>query len=307
MESVDPFIRHRPRLLALAYRLLGTRADAEDVVQDAWLRWNRADQPAIADPEAWLVTTATRLGIDRLRAARRRRQVYPGPWLPEPAWIDPGTPATGPDEAADPAPGPARALERAEDVSLAFLAVLERLGPEERAAFLLREVFDHDYAAIAALLERSEAACRQMVHRARGRVAEARPRFGVDPLHHRRLLEKFMHAARGGDREAIQALLHADAQLVSDGGGKALAAIRPLHGAERIARLFWAVARRGDRTVRWQLGLANGEPAVLRYRSGQLVGITVAASAGGRITALYTVANPEKLAVTGASAGTSWW
>ncbi|WP_028918879.1 RNA polymerase sigma-70 factor [Pseudoxanthomonas suwonensis] len=305
MEPVDPFHRHQPRLLALAYRLLGTRADAEDVVQDVWLRWHQADRAAIADPEAWLVTTATRLGIDRLRAARRRREAYPGPWLPEPASIAAEAPAA--NEAADEAPGPARALERAEEVSLAFLAVLERLGPEERAAFLLREVFEHDYAAIAALLERSEAACRQMVHRARARVAEARPRFGVDPRHHRVLLEKFMHAARDGDREAVQALLHADAQLLSDGGGKVLAAIRPLHGAERIARLFWAVARRRDPAVRWQLGLANGEPAILRYREGRLVGLTVAASEGGRITALYTVANPDKLAVTNASAGASWW
>ena len=305
MEPVDHFHRHQPRLLALAYRLLGSRADAEDVVQDTWLRWHRADRAAIADPEAWLVTTATRLGIDRLRAARRRREAYPGPWLPEPASIAAEAPAA--NEAVDEAPGPARALERAEEVSLAFLAVLERLGPEERAAFLLREVFEHDYAAIAALLERSEAACRQMVHRARARVAEARPRFGVDPRHHRVLLEKFMHAARDGDREAVQALLHADAQLVSDGGGKALAAIRPLHGAERIARLFWAVARRRDPGVRWQLGLANGEPAILRYREGRLVGLTVAASASGRITALYTVANPDKLAVTNTSADASWW
>ena len=304
MEPVDPFHRHRPRLPGLAYRLLGTRAEAEDLVQDAWLRWHQADRAAIADPEAWLVTTTTRLGIDRLRAARRRREAYPGPWLPEPASIDPDTPAA--NEAADDAPGLARALERAEEVPLAFLAVLERLGPEERAAFLLREVFEHDYAAIAALLERSEAACRQIVHRARVRVAEARPHFGVDPRQHRRLLEKFMHAAREGDREALRALLHADARLVSDGGGKALAAIRPLHGAERIARLYWAVARRHDPTVRWQLGRANGEPAILRYRDGQLVGVTVATIEGGRITALYTVANPDKLAVTGAAPGTSW-
>lgn len=305
MQPVDHFHRHQHRLLALAYRLLGTRADAEDVVQDTWLRWHRADQAAIADPEAWLVTAATRLGIDRLRAARRRREVYPGPWLPEPASVAADAPAA--NEPADEAPGPARALERSEEVSLAFLAVLERLGPEERAAFLLREVFDYDYAAIAELLGRNEAACRQMVHRARGRVAEARPRFGVDPRHHRRLLEKFMHAARDGDREALQDLLHADAQLVSDGGGKALAAIRPLHGAERIARLFWAVARRRDPAVRWQLGLANGEPAILRYRGGELVGITVATSEDGRITALYTVANPDKLAVTNASPGASSW
>nr|MBO2468508.1 RNA polymerase subunit sigma-24 [Xanthomonadaceae bacterium] len=301
MEPIDIFHRHRPHLLALAYRLLGSRADAEDVVQDTWLRWQGADHAAIADPAAWLVTTATRLGIDRLRAARRQREAYPGPWLPEPARIDADA-APPPDDA----PGPGQLLERAEQVSLAFLAVLERLGPEERAAFLLREVFDHDYAAIAALLGRSQAACRQMVRRARMRVAAARPRFTVDPRRHRVLLERFMHAARTGDREAVQALLHADAQLLSDGGGKALAAIRPLHGAERIARLYWVLARRRPPGECWELGRANGQPAILRRHGGRLTGLTVAASASGRITALYTITNPDKLSVTAAAACASW-
>jgi RNA polymerase sigma-70 factor (ECF subfamily) len=300
MDAIDVFHHHRSRLLALAYRLLGTRADAEDVVQDTWLRWRGTDRAIIADPEAWLVTTATRLGIDRLRAARTRREAYPGPWLPEPLRI--GSAEPGSDEPADDAPGPAQALERAEQVSLAFLAVLERLGPVERAAFLLREVFDHDYATIAVVLARSETACRQMVHRARARVAEARPRFAVDPRRHRALLERFIHAARAGDREAIQSLLHADAQLLSDGGGKALAAIRPLRGAERIARLYWALARQRSPEERLVVGLVNGEPGVLRFQSGRLAGLTVAASADGRITALYTITNPDKLEVVTAEA-----
>lgn len=296
MDAVDTFHHHRHRLFSLAYRLLGTRADAEDVVQDTWLRWRNADRAAIADPEAWLVTTATRLGIDRLRAARARREAYPGPWLPEPLHVGPGD---GGQEAAGPADdthGPAQALERAEMVSLAFLAVLERLAPLERAAFLLREVFEHDYASIAALLGRSQVACRQMVRRARMRVAAARPRFTVDPRRHRVLLERFMHAARTGDRKAVQALLHADAQLLSDGGGKALAAIRPLHGAERIARLYWVLARRRPPGECWELGRANGQPAILRRHGGRLTGLTVAASDEGLITALYTITNPDKLA-----------
>jgi RNA polymerase sigma-70 factor, ECF subfamily len=304
MDSTDTFQIHRPRLLALAYRLLGSRADAEDVVQDAWLRWHQADQSAILDPLAWLVTATTRLGIDRLRVLRARREHYVGPWLPEPARIE--QEGDLPGDRIDPAPGPARSAEAAEQVSLAFLAVLERLGTEERAAFLLKEAFDYDYAQIAALLGHGEANCRQMVHRARQRLAAARPRFEVSPQRHRLLLEKFMHAARGGDRAALEGLLHADAQLVSDGGGKAVAVIRPLSGGERIARLFWAAYRRQDPAVEWRMGRVNGEPAVLRYRGGVLAAVMVAITDGERITELFTVANPDKLGVTPDAAGASW-
>jgi RNA polymerase sigma-70 factor (ECF subfamily) len=308
MDTTAPFQTHRPRLLALAYRLLGSRADAEDVVQDAWLRWHQADRSSIADPEAWLVTATTRLGIDRLRALRARREHYVGPWLPEPARIEDGDAFD--DERADQAPGPAHAAETAEQVSLAFLAVLERLGAEERAAFLLKEAFDYDYAQIAALLGHGEANCRQMVHRARQRLAAARPRFEVSPQRHRVLLEKFMQAARLGDRAALEGLLHADARLVSDGGGKALAVIRPLLGGERIARLFWAAYRRRDETIARRIGRVNGEPAILRYRGDVLVAVMVAVMVavtdGERITELFTVANPDKLGVTHATAGASW-
>ncbi|MBO9715599.1 MAG: RNA polymerase sigma-70 factor [Pseudoxanthomonas sp.] len=304
MDTTAPFQTHRPRLLALAYRLLGSRADAEDVVQDAWLRWHQADRSAIADPEAWLVTATTRLGIDRLRALRARREHYVGPWLPEPARIEDGDAFH--DERADQAPGPAQAAETAEQVSLAFLAVLERLGAEERAAFLLKEAFDYDYAQIAALLGQSETNCRQMVHRARQRLAAARPRFEVSPQRHRALLEKFMHAAQLGDRAALEDLLHADARLVSDGGGKALAVTRPLLGSERIARLFWAAYRRHDATVAWRIGRVNGEPAILRYRGNVLVAVMVAITDGERITELFNVANPDKLGVTNAAAAASW-
>ncbi|MBD9369147.1 RNA polymerase sigma-70 factor [Xanthomonas sp. XNM01] len=298
MNATDTFQQHRPRLSALAYRLLGSRSDAEDLVQDAWLRWHQADRADIRDPEAWLVTATTRLGIDRLRAARSQRETYIGPWLPEP-------------ERIDDAPGPAQLTERTQQVSLAFLAVLERLGPEERAAWLLREAFDYDYAQIAALLEQSEANCRQMVHRAKQRLEAGRPRFEVRPDKHRSLLERFMQAARDGDRQAIGALLHADARLTSDGGGKAIAVRRPLFGAERIGRLFWAVWRRHDPLLEWRMGMVNGEPAILRYREGVLLGVMVAVSDGERILELLTVANPDKLgaaatAVTDPVAAPSW-
>ncbi|WP_313928819.1 RNA polymerase sigma-70 factor [Pseudoxanthomonas sp.] len=295
MNAETTFETHRPRLFALSYRLLGSRSDAEDVVQDTWLRWQQTDRSGIRDAEAWLVTAATRLGIDRLRAARVQREHYIGPWLPEPAEIDES-------------PTPEHATEVAEQVSLAFLAVLERLGPEERAAFLLKEAFDYDYAQIAPLLGQSEANCRQMVHRARERVQAGRPRFDVAPENHRRLLERFMHAARRGDQPAIAALLREDARLVSDGGGKVAAVIRPLLGAVRIARLFWAAYRRQDPAITWRMGAVNGEPAILRYRDGRLTAVMVAISDGEQISELFTLANPDKLGVgvTAQDGGASW-
>lgn len=277
------FELHRPRLLALAYRMLGTRADAEDAVQDAWLRWRQADPGAIRDATGWLVTTVTRLGIDRLRLAQVARTDYVGPWLPEPLVVDD-------------TPGPARRAELAEQVSLAFLALLERLGPEERAAFLLREVFDYDYPRIASMLGQGEANCRQMVHRARERLQAGRQRFpSVAPSRHRELLARFLEASGSGDRAAIERLLHADARLLSDGGGKATAALRPLHGAERIARLYWAVARRAPAGLQRRIGTANGEPAGLQFLDGRLQMVTTLVCDGGRITEIHNQMNPDKL------------
>ncbi|MDR0182383.1 RNA polymerase sigma-70 factor [Lysobacter arvi] len=281
MDTV--FETHRPRLMALAYRLLGSRSDAEEVVQDAWLRWHQADRDAIRDHEGWLVTATTRLGIDRLRLVRTEREVYPGPWLPEPL-------------TADDSPGPEQHADVAGQVSLAFLALLEKLGPEERAAFLLKDVFDHDYAQIAELLGHTEANCRQMVSRARTRVQAERTRFAVAPDTHRRLLERFMHAMHRGDRVSIMALLAADARLISDGGGKVTAVIRPLDGAQRIADLYWAVARRTDDATKVRLGHVNGEPAMLRFHAGRLHSITtISLDADGRITQVLSVLNPDKL------------
>ena len=278
----DAFESHRARLLSLAYRLLGSRVEAEDVVQDTWLRWRQAGPASIRDPEAWLLTAATRRGLDRLRAARNRRETYFGPWLPEPLDIDT-------------APGPEARAALADDLSLAFLALLETLGPDERAAFLLKEAFDYDYARIAALLGQGEANCRQLVHRARARLAEGRARFAPAPDAHRALLERFMHAVRSGDRAALSRMLDANARLVSDGGGRTRAVVRPLLGAERIARFFWALARRFGDTCRLGIGAVNGEPAMLRWRDGRLHSVTTLVVDGGRITQVLSVLNPDKL------------
>lgn len=282
-DSTDPmqsFETVRPRLMGLAYRLLGSRSDAEDVLQEAWLRWYQADRSAIRDVEGWLVTATTRLGIDRLRSVRTERNAYPGPWLPEPLTVD-----ASPEDLAD----------VSSQVSLAFLSLLEKLGPEERAAFLLKEIFDYDYAQIAELLGHTEANCRQMVHRARTRLQAERPRFAVTPDRHRRLLERFMHAVQRGDRDAIVGLLDTDARLVSDGGGKVTATLRPLHGAERIARLFWTLARHLTNRVELRLGHVNGEPAMLRFHDGHLHSVTTVAIDGDRITQVLSVLNPDKL------------
>ncbi|WP_369916406.1 RNA polymerase sigma-70 factor [Xanthomonas sp. NCPPB 3005] len=291
--SPDPaFESQRPRLFGLAYRLLGSRSDAEDVLQDAWLRWQSSDRTAIRDPEAWLVTTTTRLGLDRLRAARSARVHYTGPWLPEPLEIAEDT-------------DPAERHARTEQVSVAFLALLERLGPEERAAFLLKEAFDYDYAQIGQLLGHAEANCRQLVHRARERLKAGRPRFAVTPQRHRQLLERFMHASQQGDRGAIVALLDANARMFSDGGGKVTATLRPLLGAERIAMLYWAVARRGL-GLQARIGKVNGEPAILRFIGARLHSAVLVVIDGERIVEVLTLMNPDKLPpLAGAGAAAS--
>lgn len=279
----DAFAVLRTRLFSIAYRMLGTRADAEDVLQDAWLRWQRADHAALQSAEAWLVTVVTRLAIDRLRAAKAERETYVGWWLPEPL--------VEPDGRT-----PEAAAELVSELSVAFLWVLERLSPEERAAFLLRQVFDHDYAEIALYLGKSEAACRQMVHRASERVQQERPRFEVSTEDHRRLLEKFMQAARSGEREAIKALLADEVQVIGDGGGKVPSFMEVVRGADRIANLYWAVSRRHANWVVYHLAQINGEPGLLRYIDDQLESAQAFVTDGARIVAIYAVRNPDKLA-----------
>nr|WP_311528425.1 RNA polymerase sigma-70 factor [uncultured Ralstonia sp.] len=285
------FTAARPRLFAIAYRMLGSRADAEDVLQDAWIRWHQTDQAALQSAEAWLVTVVTRLSIDRLRAAKTEREAYVGWWLPEPLV-----------EAESSTPTPETAVELAGDLSMALLWVLERLSPDERAAFLMRQVFDQDYAEIAALLGKTEAACRQMVHRASTRVQQERPRFDVAPDAHRDLLERFAEASRTGQGDAIRALLADDAQLVGDGGGKVPSFLRIIQDAEQITNIYAVLSNKMGSEIRYQHARVNGEPGLLRYVDGKLESAQSFVIENGRIVAIYVVRNPDKLAHIGINA-----
>jgi len=282
LDSAATFNVYRTRLFGIAYRMLGSKADAEDVVQDAYLRWHAEDAAKVDSAEAWLKTVVTRLAIDRLRKAKVERANYPGPWLPEPLpAVDANTPET--------------ALELEGDVSIAFLALLETLAPEERAIFVLHDVLDDDYADIASMLGKSEASCRQIVHRARERLTSRRQRFLIDEQTRTRMLQRFIEAATSGDRAAIRALFAENATLVSDGGGKGVAATRPLHGAERISWLWYAVAKRAQGKAERRIVRVNGEIALANYFFGHLHSISVVVTDGNLIHEYYTVANPDKL------------
>ncbi len=277
------FQQHRQRLFGLAYRMLGTPDDAEDVLHDAWLRWNAQDTAALDDPEAWLITVTTRIALDRLRRAKTERAHYSGPWLPEPATVD----------------QPEAQLERAESLTLTFLLLLERLSADERAAFLLREVFDYGHAETAAMLEISEDACRQRVHRAKQRLREDRPRHAMPDFNtQRRLLERFMQALQQPDMPTLHALFAEDAMSVSDGGGLARATLHPLHGAERLARLYMQIALQQQRHggVRYEIHELNGMPALFGWHGDTLISASWIDDDGERITAVHALRHPGKLA-----------
>jgi len=279
-DRAEIFEAQRPRLKRLAYRMLGSVAEAEDAVQDAWLRWTRAPDD-VGDPAAWLVRAATRLCIDRLRAAKVERAAYRGPWLPEPL-IEPLN--------GDP-------VERAEDVSVAFLLALERLSPLERAVFLLHDVFDEDYAAVAETLGRSEPAVRQLAARARTHVQDARPRFTIGEEKAAALASAFMAAAASADVSQLSALLAEDAVMVTDGGGKRKAALRVLVGREDIIRLIQGLNwRRGLPEVkRLRLARINGAPGIVMELADGPETVSFETDADGRIVAIYEVRNPDKL------------
>jgi RNA polymerase sigma-70 factor (ECF subfamily) len=279
---------HRPRLLGLAYRMLGDVDEAEDVVQEAFLRWQLTDQHAVRSPEAWLMTVVTRLSVDRLRRLKTERSTYPGPWLPEPVATDPALAPAMP-------PAPDHAAELASDLSVALLVLLERLAPEERAAFLLREVFDSDYEEIAQILQRSSDAVRQMVHRARTRVRNERTRVVAPPGEHERLLERFVDAIAADDAPALLALLAPDVALASDGGGQARAARQWLLGPDRVARFLLGVSRKFGQSFSRRLTQLNGLPAMLVLNEGVLVSATTVDVEDGRIRALHIIRNPDKL------------
>jgi RNA polymerase sigma-70 factor (ECF subfamily) len=277
------FEEHRPGLARLAYRMLGSLADADDVLQEAYLRWSRGDRSETTSPRAYLAAIVTNLCINRRRTIDARKETYVGPWLPEPV--------VGPAEA-----DPGRGAEVAESVSLALLVVLESLGPVERAGYLLRRVFDYGYDEIAQVLGRSEAACRQLVSRAEARVRERRPRFDPDPGEAGRLTDAFLHACSTGDLDGLVRLLADDAVLVSDGGGKVQAALAPIRGADRIARFFLGILRKAPSGVELRRVSVNGQPGVVVVHQGQVVQVMSLDVADGRVAACYIVRNPDKLA-----------
>ncbi|MEV5314292.1 MULTISPECIES: RNA polymerase sigma-70 factor [unclassified Streptomyces] len=282
--ATDVFEEHRPLLLGVAYRMLGRVADAEDVVQDAWLRWAGADRSGVREARAYLVRITTRLAIDRLRQIKARGETYVGPWLPEPY-------VTAHEEAV---PDTAERAVLADSVSLAVLVVLESLSPLERAVFVLREAFGYPYAEIAALLDRGEPAVRQMAGRARKHVDERRPRYDVDPAQRRDLTERFLNAAAEGDLEGLMALLAPDVRLVGDSGGKSRAPLRELETADKVGRfLIGAAAQTGS--VSFRFLEVNGGPAVLVTDDGRPDSVLQLDVLDGRVQAVYIIRNPDKL------------
>jgi RNA polymerase sigma-70 factor (TIGR02957 family) len=280
------FDRHRRLLFGVAYQMLGSVADAEDTVQDAWLRWSAADRGAVADERAYLVRVVSRLALDRLRSARAQRETYVGPWLPEPLLTQPA------------AEDPAAAAELGEQVSLAVLVVLETLSPVERAVFVLREVFGMSWAEVAGALDRSEAAVRQLGHRAREHVQARRPRFDTDRRSAREVTERFLAAAVTGDVDGLLAAMSPGVVLISDGGGRVKAARRPIVGADKVARFLAAVGPQGEEVPGLRVGVAeiNGAPAVVAFTdAGPFMALQLVLVDGLVEQVLY-MGNPDKLA-----------
>lgn len=288
MTDVDLFQAHRRALFAVAYRMLGSATDAEDVLQDAWLRYDSAQPSDLRSLKAYLTTIVTRLCLDRLKSARAAREEYVGPWLPEPV-------------ATDDHRGPERSLALAESVTLAFMVLLETLSPEERAVFLLREVFDYEYDEIAEMLDTTAVNCRQLFHRAKGRIAERKPRFRATVDEKRPLVERFVRAFRDGSEEELTRVLAADVGLWSDGGGKVLTARRPVFGREHVVNLLLGIRRTAPaigvalESVTLDIVEVNGEPAVVLRVAARLDGVYVPTVEDDAITALRIVRNPDKL------------
>jgi RNA polymerase sigma-70 factor (TIGR02957 family) len=280
--SDDPFVTHRSLLFTVAYEMLGSAADAEDVVQEAWLRWADADRAAVRDPRAYLVRIVTRKALDRLRALARQREEYVGEWLPEPL-------LTSPDVAED--------VELAESVSIAMLTVLETLGPTERAVFVLRVVFDVPYDEIAEAVGKKPAAVRQVARRAREHVAARRPRMQVSKAEHEAVVERFLAALQGGELQDLLDVLAPDVVAVADGGGVVPAARKPVEGREKVARLLSAFAAIAPGAQITTVGL-NGAQAARIDLNGQVAAVSLTVE-DGRITRIYVIANPDKLARLG--------
>jgi len=282
-DRVARFEAQRSYLFPIAYRLLGSVSDAEDVLQDAFLRWDRINPDEVQNPRAFLATTVVRLCMDQLRSARARREVYVGPWLPEPLIT------TGKADLTD-------TVILRESLSFAFLLMLEKLSPLERAVFVLREVFDYDYADIAPIVDKSEANCRQAFHRARQRIAEDQKRFEPSREQQERMTEEFLRATTNGDVQGLLDLLAEEVVSVADGGGKAkgLAGLRPIVTRDRVVRGFLGNLQKLPPDRAW-IEEVNGQPAIVATRDGKPYGIVLLELGDGRITRLYSVVNPDKL------------
>ncbi|HET7357572.1 MAG TPA: RNA polymerase sigma factor SigJ [Nocardioidaceae bacterium] len=275
----DPYLQHRRLLLGVAYRILGSYAEAEDVVQEVWLRWD-ADHHRVESPKAWLVTVTTRLAVDRLRRAMARRDSYVGPWLPEPV-------RTEPDVAED--------LARADSVSLAMLVVLEALSPLERAVFVLHEAFDYQHPEVAQILGRTEPAVRQLLKRARDHVAASRPRYDTDRTTRRLVTERFLKACLDGDVHTLLEVLAPEVQLVSDTGGQGKAPLRVIDGMDKVLRFFVAIAQQPVPDQRIEVTDVNGVPGVIAYSGSEPRYVAVLDTRHGRVESIKLTANPDKL------------
>jgi RNA polymerase sigma-70 factor (ECF subfamily) len=300
VRAAEVFDEHRRLLVSVAYRVLGRHADAEDVVQDAWLRWSGTDYASVEDPKAYLVTVTTRLAIDQLRKAQTRKESYVGPWLPEPV-------LTSTVDVADKA-----VLD--DTVSMAMLLVMETLSPLERAVFVLREAFDYSYPEIARMLDRSEPAVRQLVVRARAHVQERRPRFPADDSARRRIAADFLAAATGGSVVPLLELLSPGVTLIADGGGVVSAARRPVHGAMDVARFVQGIVAKGMKLIAdgvdLDFGVAptavNGSPAIVLTADGAVYYVYILeVDEDGRVSDIFAVANPAKLEAVQALAGSN--
>jgi RNA polymerase sigma-70 factor (ECF subfamily) len=286
--DADTFQSLRPHLFSVAYRMLSSASEAEDVVQDAWLRASTAADD-VASARGWLTTVVTRLCLDRLKSARARREQYVGPWLPEPV------PTAAIESAED-------VVARRESVTMAFLVLLETLTPAERAAFVLREAFDADYADVAAVLDTTPASARQLVHRAKERLAAGRPRFDATPERQREIVTRFFTAVRDGDLDALRDYLAADVVFAADSGGKVPAAQRPVIGADAVGRMFIGLWHKLKPTIdpspeAWRMELTNinGEPALVTYLRGAIDTVFVCSTHADRVAAIHAIRNPDKL------------
>lgn len=281
-QKVEVFKKHRARLFGIAYRMLGTHAEAEDIVQEAYIKWHEADDEKIENSEAWLVTIATRLSIDRLRKASRERETYIGPWLPEPI-------------VASDALSPQDELELASNLSMAFMVLLERLSPVERAAFLLHDIFDCAYSDVARIVGKTETASRQLIHRARERVRTDKTRFEADEKEREKLIKKFSDASKTGDEKTLLALFAEEVSMTSDGGGKVTAARKIVRGKSKLAHALAMFGEKYGESFTHKLATINGELGLLTFIDEKIYGVTVFEFENGKISAMYRVMNPDKL------------